>query len=115
MNTTTLAKPALALCLLVLGAASAAAMGGNLATKGETILKEKCARCHAVAADDASKNAKASALRDVAVSYGDDLAAKVANGIDTKHQGLPAFKFEPMESKGIVDYLEKLRSHLEKK
>lgn len=109
-NTTKLAWTAL--FAVALPVASAFSMGGNLATKGEALLNDQCAKCHAIGAEDASKDANAKPVRELLGSVkGDDLGNAFVAATSAKHG---EFKFEPMDAKAIGDYLEKLKLHVEK-
>lgn len=91
----------------------ALAMGGNLATKGEALLTDNCAKCHAVGAEGDSKIATVKPFRDVIASMpADGIGAAFNDAMSKKHS---EFKFEVMDVKAIGDYLEHLKQHLEKK
>lgn len=105
-------KAAAAAAFSIIVSASAFAMGGNLATKGEALLKDQCEKCHAVGAEGASKIATVPAFRDTVMGLpGDDLGNSFVAAMSKKHA---EFKFEPTDAKAIGDYLDKLRTHLEK-
>lgn len=93
--------------------ADAFAMGGNLATKGEALLNDQCSKCHVVGAEGDSKDAGAKPLRDIAVALPADDASNVLGASISKVHA--QFKFEPMDLKAMVDYLEKLKLHVHKK
>lgn len=104
---------ALAAAFATLGAAQAFAMGGNLATKGEALLTDSCAKCHAVGAEGDSKITTVKPFRDViAPMPKDGLGAAFLDAMAKKHT---EFKFEATDAKAIGDYLDKLKLHLEKK
>lgn len=104
--------PLMAVAML-LAATPALAMGGNLATKGEALLTDNCAKCHAVGAEGDSKIATVKPFRDVVAAMpADGIGAAFVDAMSKKH---PEFKFEVMDVKAIGDYLEKLKLHLEKK
>ena len=104
---------ALAAALATLGAAQAFAMGGNLATKGEALLTDSCAKCHAVGAEGDSKITTVKPFRDVIAPLPKDgLGAAFLDAMAKKHS---EFKFEATDAKAIGDYLDKLKLHLEKK
>lgn len=104
---------ALAAAFAMLGAAQAFAMGGNLATKGEALLTDSCAKCHAVGAEGDSKITTVKPFRDViAPMPKEGLGAAFLDAMAKKHT---EFKFEATDAKAIGDYLDKLKLHLEKK
>lgn len=113
MNFDLIRTAALAAAFATLGAAQAFAMGGNLATKGEALLTESCAKCHAVGAEGDSKVTTVKPFRDViAPMPKDGLGAAFLDAMAKKHT---EFKFEATDAKAIGDYLDKLKLHLEKK
>lgn len=106
-------KAALAAALSALATTHAFAMGGNLATKGEALLTDSCAKCHAVGAEGDSKIATVKPFRDVIAPLPKDgLGAAFFDAMSKKHS---EFKFEATDAKAIGDYLDKLKLHLEKK
>lgn len=114
MKTHMMTKAAIsAASLAVLGMSQAFAMGGNMATHGEALLKENCSKCHAVGAEGDSTAAGVKPFRDViAAMPADGIGATFLDAMSKKHG---EFKFEPLDAKAIGDYLEKLKLHLEKK
>ncbi len=86
-------------------------MGGNLSTKGEALLNESCAKCHAIGAEGSSKISTVKPFRDViALLPADDLGNAFIAAMSKKHT---QFAFEPMDGKAIGDYLEKLKLHID--
>jgi len=86
-------------------------MGGNLSTKGEALLNESCAKCHAIGAEGSSKISTVKPFRDVIASLpADDLGNAFIAAMSKKHT---QFAFEPMDAKAIGDYLEKLKLHID--
>ncbi|MEZ5900228.1 MAG: c-type cytochrome [Hyphomicrobium sp.] len=87
------------------------AMGGNLSTKGEQLLNENCAKCHAVGAEGDSKIATVKPFRDVIQTLpADELGSAFIAAMNKNHK---EFAFEPMDAKAIGDYLDKLKLHLD--
>lgn len=97
---------------VVLTVSSAVAMGGNLATKGEALLTDQCAKCHAIGAEGDSKIATVKPFRDVIGPLpADDLGNAFIAAMTKKHA---EFKFEATDAKAVGDYLDKLKAHLTK-
>ncbi len=99
------------LALLVLLATPAAAQ--NLHARGEALVKEKCAPCHAIGATGASPNHKAPPLRVVAARYKlENLEEAFAEGIVVGHGAspMPEFELEPGQIDALMDYLRRLRA-----
>lgn len=91
------------------GRSEDAAEQAKLAEIGRTIVKEKCARCHATGTNDKSPHAKAPPFRDVATLYpSESLAEALAEGIVSGHPDMPVFIFEPEEIEGFIAYLDSL-------
>jgi cytochrome c len=114
MNSHIITKAAISsAAMALLGISQAFAMGGNMATHGEALLKESCSKCHAVGAEGDSTVAGVKPFRDVIASMpADGIGATFLDSMSKKHG---EFKFEPLDAKAIGDYLEKLKLHLEKK
>ena len=86
-------------------------MGGNLSTKGEALLNESCAKCHAIGAEGSSRISTVKPFRDVIASLpADDIGNAFIAAMSKKHG---EFAFEPMDAKAIGDYLEKLKLHID--
>lgn len=85
------------------------ALQAELAAKGLAIVKDKCARCHAIGMDDKSPHEKAPPFRDVVTRYpSENLAEALAEGIVSGHPDMPVFVFEPAEIEGFIAYLDSL-------
>lgn len=80
-----------------------------LAKVGRAIAADKCARCHAIGADDTSPHAQAPPFRDVVLRYpSENLAEALAEGIVSGHPDMPVFVFQPAEIEGFIAYLDSL-------
>ena len=89
---------------------SAAKTGDSPAVVGYELLRENCARCHALDAVSISPLAKAPPFRDVVRSYEPAaLEEALAEGIVTGHNEMPEFAFAPEQITAIVAYLETLK------
>lgn len=94
-----------------LWAGAAWSMGGNLSTKGEALLNERCAKCHAIGAEGDSKIATMKPFRDVIAALpADNLGNDFIAAMSKKHK---EYAFEPMDAKAIGDYLDKLKIHID--
>ncbi len=81
----------------------------KLAEVGRAIVKEHCARCHAIGMDDKSPHEKAPPFRDVVERYpSEDLAEALAEGIVSGHPDMPVFVFEGPQIEGFIAYLDSL-------
>jgi mono/diheme cytochrome c family protein len=88
----------------------AAKTGDSPAVLGFNLLRENCARCHAIDATSTSPLAKAPPFRDVVKKY--DPAAleeALAEGIVTGHNEMPEFVFDPDQITAIIAYLDTLK------
>lgn len=84
----------------------------NPITIGHTLLRENCARCHAIDATGLSADRKAPPFREVVKKY--DPAAleeALAEGIVTGHNNMPEFEFEPDQIAAIIAYLDTLKAN----
>jgi len=82
--------------------------------RGERLVGEKCAGCHATGRTGVSPNPKAPPFREVGKLYPPEhLAEALAEGIVTGDKDMPEFKFEPRDVDAIIDYLEEMASQRE--
>lgn len=74
--------------------------------RGRRIVELQCVSCHAVHADDNSRNPNAPALRTLAERYPvTGLEEAFALGIMTGHPGMPDFRFGRDQIKDILAYV----------
>ena len=91
------------------GRSGEAAEQAKLAEQGLAIVKDKCARCHAIGMDDNSPHEKAPPFRDVVLRYpSENLAEALAEGIVSGHPDMPVFVFQPEQIEGFIAYLDSL-------
>ena len=77
---------------------------------GHDLLRENCARCHAIDAGNASPEPKAPPFRDIVKKYDPStLEEALAEGIVTAHDKMPEFTFETEQISAIIAYLETLK------
>ena len=77
---------------------------------GKRLVKENCARCHAVGVDDVSPHANAPTFREIYSYYPiDGLEEGFAEGIVTGHPDMPVFKMQPLQIADIIAYMESLQ------
>ncbi|MGH6735993.1 MAG: c-type cytochrome [Methyloceanibacter sp.] len=97
----------------LLGAAapfSAAAGEKDLTDKGEMLVRENCARCHAIGLTGASPLKEAPPFRTLSAKYPiENLAESLAEGIVSGHPDMPIFVFETPEVDAIIAYLESIQ------
>lgn len=78
--------------------------------RGFALLRENCARCHAIDETGQSPLAKAPPFRDVVKRYDPaNLEEALAEGIVTGHNEMPEFAFTPDQITDIIAYLDSLR------
>ncbi len=100
---------AMAITAIIVMAAPARADDGDMIAKGKALVADKCARCHAIGADDASPHEKAPPFRDVVDIYpSEDLAEALAEGIVSGHPDMPVFTLSPEEIEAFLGYLNSL-------
>lgn len=121
-NTTTKALGATALALFIVATGAAprsasaqitsettneAAFEAQRLARGQSLVEEHCARCHAIGAKGDSPHEDAPPFRQILAHYPSEaLAEAFAEGIETGHPDMPAFIFEPEEIGLLLDYLE---------
>jgi mono/diheme cytochrome c family protein len=95
--------------LLVSATAPSSADDSVMIARGKALVEERCARCHAIGADDKSPHEKAPPFREVVEIYPtEDLAEALAEGIVSGHPDMPVFKFEPPDIEAFLGYLNSL-------
>ncbi len=79
------------------------------AGRGAKMVKDMCARCHAVGLDGESTHKEAPPLRDIANRYPvDGLAEAFAEGIVVGHPDMPEFKLSPDAIADLLNYMRSL-------
>jgi cytochrome c len=79
------------------------------AQRGHTIVRGKCARCHAVEKVGSSPLKAASPFRTLHSRYPvESLEESLAEGIVTGHPAMPEFKFDPDQVGDVIAYLKSL-------
>ena len=78
---------------------------------GEALVKENCARCHAVTQDDASPNPRAIPFRFLGRLYPIEyLEEALAEGIMVGHPDMPVFAFDPDHIDSLIAYIESIQT-----
>lgn len=104
----------LAAVAFVTPAGSALAADKGLADKGETIVREHCARCHAVGRTGESPNPVSPPFRTLSLQYPvENLAESLAEGIMSGHPDMPVFVFSPHDVDSIIAYLQSIQEPAE--
>ena len=93
-----------ALCVSTLmlagGTVPAMAAEKDQTAKGEVLVRENCARCHAIGKEGDSPHAEAPPFRTLSSKYPvEDLAESLAEGIVSGHPEMPIFVFEPQDGR----------------
>ncbi|MCA0316727.1 MAG: cytochrome c [Proteobacteria bacterium] len=98
---------ALVLAVAMFGAGPAAAQSQRvLVQRGEVLVRQHCALCHAVGRDDASRYPGAPPFRELSKRYPVDvLEEALAEGFTSGHPAMPEFTFSPERAAAIVAYL----------
>jgi mono/diheme cytochrome c family protein len=92
--------------LLSLPAILDAADLSKLATRGKTILQEKCGRCHAIEAVGESALKQAPPMRDIYARFNPrELQAELSEGMVSKHKDMPQIEFSDEDVDAILAYL----------
>jgi|SRR5918995_1254453 cytochrome c len=82
----------------------------DLTDKGEVLVKENCARCHAIGKEGDSPHQEAPPFRTLSANYPvEDLAESLAEGIVSGHPDMPVFAFKPHDVAAIIEYLESIQ------
>jgi mono/diheme cytochrome c family protein len=96
-----------ALLVLALTAGNASAQSQRvLIQRGETLVRQHCALCHAVGRSDASPYPGAPLFRELSKRYPVDvLEEALAEGFTSGHPAMPEFTFSAERAAAIVAYL----------
>jgi mono/diheme cytochrome c family protein len=82
----------------------------DLTAKGEVLISENCARCHAIGKTGDSPHKDAPPFRTLSQNYPvTDLAESLAEGIVSGHPDMPIFVFSPHDVEAIIQYLESIQ------
>lgn len=93
------------LVLVTINAPGASAAQGG-AVDGKAILEANCGRCHAIAASGPSPHPQAPPLREVYLKYPiDQLEEGFAEGMGSRHRGMPQVQFSDEQVAAILAYL----------
>jgi len=102
-------RHALPLLLVLAGLAGTEAAAQSqrvLIQRGETLVRQHCALCHAVGRADASPYPDAPLFRDLSQRYPVDvLEEALAEGFTSGHPAMPEFTFSAERAAAIVAYL----------
>jgi len=83
----------------------------GLSDKGEMLVRENCARCHAIGPQGESPNAAAPPFRTLSRNYPvESLAESLAEGIVSGHPDMPIFVFKAHDVDAIIAYLESIQT-----
>jgi len=92
--------------LLYLPANLDAAKLSKIATRGKTILQEKCGRCHAIEAVGESPLKNAPPMRDIYVRFNPrELQAELSEGMVSHYKEMPQIEFSDEDVYAILSYL----------
>lgn len=96
--------------LLVFATAPAVASQDERTERGEAILSEACASCHAIGKTGESPKLGAPPFRGLSEDYPvENLAESLAEGIMSGHPEMPVFVFEPRDIDAIIAYLQSIQ------
>ena len=77
---------------------------------GQTLLTEKCGRCHGIGRGDASRNDKAPPFRTLSKRYPiEALEEALGEGIISGHPDMPEFEFDSDDVGAIIAYLKSIQ------
>lgn len=92
-----------------------AAYEAQAIARGQALVEEHCARCHAIGMKDKSPHAQAPPFRDVVDMYpSENLAEALAEGIQSGHPDMPVFVFDPPQIEAFLAYLNSLAPETER-
>jgi cytochrome c len=102
-----------ALTLTAMAASPTLGQGRSALTRrGEALLSQKCAMCHAIGRKDRSRHPGALPFRELASRYQlDALEEALAEGIISGHPDMPEMSFVPRDIGAIMAYLRTIQRH----
>ena len=78
--------------------------------RGEVLMRQHCAACHAIGRDDASRHRQAPPFRVLGRRYKiESLEEALGEGLATGHPEMPEFKFEPDDVGAVIAYLNSIQ------
>jgi len=88
----------------------AMAVENDVTAKGEVLVKENCAWCHAIGKEGDGPHQDAPPFRTLSQKYPvTDLSESLAEGIVSGHPDMPIFVFSPQDVEAIIVYLETIQ------
>lgn len=82
----------------------------GLMAAGRELVSKHCSACHAIGADDVSRDPHALAFRTLGKRYPiESLEEALAEGIFTGHEGMPELQFQPRDIKAVIIYLKSIQ------
>jgi mono/diheme cytochrome c family protein len=88
----------------------AQAVQKDLTARGEVLVSQNCARCHAIGKEGDSPHKDAPPFRILSQKYPvTDLAESLAEGIVSGHPDMPIFVFSPHDVEAVIQYLESIQ------
>jgi mono/diheme cytochrome c family protein len=99
-------------CAILLGimASPVLAVEKDLTDRGEELVKQNCARCHAIGKEGSSPHPEAPPFRTLSGKYPvEDLAESLAEGIVSGHPDMPIFAFNAHDVEAIIQYLQSIQ------
>lgn len=90
----------------ILFALTASAQAQDPARHGRALLREFCARCHAIGVTGRSPHSDAPPFRYLGRSFDlDGFPRALERGISSGHPDMPIFKFSEQDARDVRDYL----------
>ena len=87
-----------------------AALAQEPAQRGQALLEEHCARCHAIEKTGNSPNPVAPAFRTLSRSFDLDLfQGQLQRGLIAGHPDMPEFKFSEADARAVAAYLRSIQ------
>lgn len=98
--------------LLLLGACASQpdASAPNAEARGQTLVAQNCASCHAIGRSGESPAPEAPPFRTLSQNYRvNTLEEALAQGISVGHPAMPNFEFSPNDVDAVIAYLESIQ------
>src|SRR5437870_2924751 len=99
-------RPAFAIAVVLAGASLAGAADDEAIQRGEALLVQRCAACHAVGRSGESRNPAAPAFRTLSQRYKiEALEEALGEGLITGHADMPEVSISPEDIGAVIAYL----------
>jgi len=104
-------RQAIGIAVLLLSGSTAALAQGSPEMRGEALVSQHCAMCHAIGGSESSPNSLARPFRTLGQTYAiPSLETSLVQGTLFGHPMMPGFSFSGRDAHAIVRYLQSIQA-----